>query len=57
MVYHSLELTNTITLDVSVPDGKPVIGHAPGLSNVLLATGHEGSGLSMVIFFTNLLDI
>lgn len=35
-------------IDVSVPDGKPVIGPVPGLSNVLLATGHEGGGLSMV---------
>ncbi|XP_030934237.1 uncharacterized protein LOC115959794 isoform X2 [Quercus lobata] len=29
-------------------DGKPVIGSVPGLSNVFLATGHEGGGLSMV---------
>ncbi|PON65950.1 FAD dependent oxidoreductase [Trema orientale] len=31
------------------PDGKPVIGPVPGLSNVLLATGHEGGGLSMAL--------
>lgn len=35
---------------VSVPDGKPVIGPVPGLSKVFLATGHEGLGLSLVIF-------
>ena len=29
-------------------DGKPVIGPVPGLSNVFLASGHEGGGLSMV---------
>lgn len=33
-----------------VPDGKPLIGPVPGLSNVYLAAGHEGSGLSMVSF-------
>lgn len=33
---------------LSVPDGKPVIGPVPGLSNVYLAAGHEGGGLSMV---------
>ena len=43
---YSVKLTDDI--DVSVPDGKPVIGPVPGLSNVLLATGHEGGGLSMV---------
>ncbi|KAK3184684.1 hypothetical protein Dsin_031970 [Dipteronia sinensis] len=30
-----------------MPDGKPVIGPVPGLSNIFLATGHEGGGLSM----------
>lgn len=35
---------------ISVPDGKPVIGPVPGLSKVFLATGHEGLGLSLVIF-------
>ncbi|XP_050252339.1 uncharacterized protein LOC126698882 isoform X1 [Quercus robur] len=30
-------------------DGKPVIGSVPGLSNVFLATGHEGGGLSMAL--------
>lgn len=34
---------------VLVPDGKPVIGPVPGLMNVIIATGHEGGGLSMVI--------
>ena len=48
---------NKVILDVSVPDGKPVIGPVPGLSNVLLATGHEGGGLSMVMFVTTLLKI
>ncbi|XP_021274625.1 uncharacterized protein LOC110409568 isoform X2 [Herrania umbratica] len=32
-----------------MPDGKPVIGHVPGLSNMFLATGHEGGGLSMAL--------
>ncbi|OMO86808.1 FAD dependent oxidoreductase [Corchorus capsularis] len=32
-----------------MPDGKPVIGHVPSLSNVFLATGHEGGGLSMAL--------
>ncbi|XVE72661.1 hypothetical protein DITRI_Ditri11bG0056300 [Diplodiscus trichospermus] len=32
-----------------MPDGKPVIGHVPGLSNLFLATGHEGGGLSMAL--------
>lgn len=36
-----------------VPDGKPVIGLVPGFSNVFLAAGHEGEGLSLV-FFSNL---
>ena len=27
-----------------MPDGKPVIGPVPGLSNMFLATGHEGEG-------------
>ncbi|XP_020089836.1 uncharacterized protein LOC109711272 isoform X3 [Ananas comosus] len=31
-----------------MPDGKPVIGPVPGLPNILLATGHEGSGLSLI---------
>ncbi|OAY80363.1 putative D-amino acid oxidase PA4548 [Ananas comosus] len=32
-----------------MPDGKPVIGPVPGLPNILLATGHEGSGLSLAL--------
>ncbi|GKV35935.1 hypothetical protein SLEP1_g44130 [Rubroshorea leprosula] len=32
-----------------MPDGKPVIGPVPGLSNLYLATGHEGEGLTLVI--------
>ncbi|TKY66229.1 Hydrogen cyanide synthase subunit HcnC [Spatholobus suberectus] len=32
-----------------MPDGKPVIGPVPGLSNVYLAAGHEGNGLSMAL--------
>ncbi|RDY08872.1 dadA, partial [Mucuna pruriens] len=32
-----------------MPDGKPVIGPVPGLSNVYLAAGHEGTGLSMAL--------
>ncbi|KAJ6880691.1 hypothetical protein NC652_033892 [Populus alba x Populus x berolinensis] len=34
---------------VLVPDGKPVIGPVPGLMNVIIATGHEGGGLSMAL--------
>uniref|UniRef100_A0A9I9E5V6 FAD-dependent oxidoreductase domain-containing protein 1 n=1 Tax=Cucumis melo TaxID=3656 RepID=A0A9I9E5V6_CUCME len=30
-------------------DGKPVIGPVPGLSNVFLASGHEGGGLSLAM--------
>lgn len=33
---------------VSVPGGKPMIGPVPGLSNVFLAAGHEGEGLTLV---------
>lgn len=36
-----------------VPDGKPFIGLVPGFSNVFLAAGHEGEGLSLV-FCSNL---
>ncbi|XP_050205013.1 uncharacterized protein LOC126655050 [Mercurialis annua] len=32
-----------------MPDGKPVIGHVPDFPNVLIATGHEGGGLSMAL--------
>ncbi|KAI6694392.1 hypothetical protein NL676_022102 [Syzygium grande] len=32
-----------------MPDGKPVIGSVPSLSNVFLASGHEGSGLSLAL--------
>ncbi|KAJ7961702.1 FAD-dependent oxidoreductase [Quillaja saponaria] len=32
-----------------MPDGKPVIGAVPGLSNLFLAAGHEGGGLSMAL--------
>lgn len=42
---------------VSVPDGKPVIGPVPGLSKIFLATGHEGLGLSLVIFVFFFYDI
>ena len=37
-----------IFLLVTVPDGKPIIGPAPGIPKALFATGHEGSGLCMV---------
>ncbi|KAJ0573899.1 putative FAD dependent oxidoreductase, FAD/NAD(P)-binding domain superfamily [Helianthus annuus] len=33
-----------------MPGGKPMIGLVPGLSNVFLAAGHEGEGLSLVYF-------
>ncbi|KAF0914087.1 hypothetical protein E2562_026497 [Oryza meyeriana var. granulata] len=32
-----------------MPDGKPVIGSVPDLPNVLIATGHEGSGLALAL--------
>ncbi|KAJ8748180.1 hypothetical protein K2173_000588 [Erythroxylum novogranatense] len=32
-----------------MPDGKPVIGRVPALSNMILATGHEGCGLSLAL--------
>ncbi|KAJ6795310.1 Uncharacterized protein M6B38_226220 [Iris pallida] len=32
-----------------MPDGKPVIGPVPGMPKVLLASGHEGSGLCMAL--------
>ncbi|CAN6218343.1 unnamed protein product [Urochloa humidicola] len=32
-----------------MPDGKPVIGFIPDLANVLVATGHEGNGLTMAL--------
>ncbi|XP_020248129.1 uncharacterized protein LOC109825673 isoform X1 [Asparagus officinalis] len=32
-----------------MPDGKPVIAPVPGLPKVLLAAGHEGSGLCMAL--------
>lgn len=43
-----LILTETNTLSVSVPDGKPVIDFIPDLPNILIATGHEGNGLTLV---------
>ncbi|KAL2486178.1 FAD-dependent oxidoreductase family protein [Abeliophyllum distichum] len=30
-------------------DGKPVIGHVPGISNMFLAAGHEGEGLTLAL--------
>lgn len=30
-----------------VPDGRPMVGGIPGLEGLLLATGHEGEGLSL----------
>lgn len=32
-----------------MPGGKPMIGLVPGLSNVFLAAGHEGEGLSLAL--------
>uniref|UniRef100_A0A0D9XFK7 FAD-dependent oxidoreductase domain-containing protein 1 n=1 Tax=Leersia perrieri TaxID=77586 RepID=A0A0D9XFK7_9ORYZ len=32
-----------------MPDGKPVIDSVPDLPNVLIATGHEGSGLALAL--------
>eukprot|EP00250_Pteridium_aquilinum_P021266 c25076_g1_i1 orf=408-2072(+) len=30
-----------------VPDGRPMVGEVPGIKGLLLATGHEGEGLSL----------
>jgi hypothetical protein len=38
----------TYIVSFSVPDGKPVIDFVPDMPNVLIATGHEGSGLTLV---------
>ncbi|KAL9239652.1 hypothetical protein vseg_013955 [Gypsophila vaccaria] len=43
----SEQLNVRIGLRPFMPDGKPVIGTIPGVPNLFLATGHEGSGLSM----------
>uniref|UniRef100_A0A0A8YGL2 FAD-dependent oxidoreductase domain-containing protein 1 n=1 Tax=Arundo donax TaxID=35708 RepID=A0A0A8YGL2_ARUDO len=32
-----------------MPDGKPVVGFVPDLPNLLIATGHEGSGLTLAL--------
>ncbi|XAR60879.1 hypothetical protein NMG60_11034417 [Bertholletia excelsa] len=32
-----------------MPDGKPVIGPVPGMSNLFLAAGHEGEGLTLAM--------
>ncbi|CAN1812094.1 Glycine oxidase [Linum perenne] len=32
-----------------MPDGKPVIGPLPTMSNIFIAAGHEGGGLSMAL--------
>uniref|UniRef100_A0A0A9ERJ5 FAD dependent oxidoreductase domain-containing protein n=1 Tax=Arundo donax TaxID=35708 RepID=A0A0A9ERJ5_ARUDO len=32
-----------------MPDGKPVVGFVPDMPNVLIATGHEGSGLTLAL--------
>lgn len=32
-----------------MPDGKPVIGPVPGFSNIFLAAGHEGEGLTLAL--------
>jgi glycine/D-amino acid oxidase-like deaminating enzyme len=34
---------------ISVPDGTPLIGPVPGVPGLLLATGHEGSGLYLAL--------
>ena len=33
----------------AVPDGRPMIGEVPGLGRLILATGHEGEGLALVL--------
>ncbi|GJN34343.1 hypothetical protein PR202_gb22994 [Eleusine coracana subsp. coracana] len=52
--HDSSSISMTATLDskgnlVLVPDGKPVIGFVPDMPNVLIATGHEGSGLTLAL--------
>ncbi|CAN0859068.1 Glycine oxidase [Linum grandiflorum] len=32
-----------------MPDGKPVIGPVPSMSNIFIVAGHEGGGLSMAL--------
>lgn len=48
---HLAEALNAGTVRVGhrpyVPDGRPMIGKVPGLEGLLLATGHEGEGLSL----------
>jgi len=34
----------------AVPGGKPVIGPVLSMPNLFIAAGHEGEGLSMVIY-------
>lgn len=46
-------LSNIFFYIVQVPDGKPVIGPVPGLSNVYVAAGHEGEGLTLVILLSS----
>lgn len=43
------EMDVRIGLRPYMPDGKPVIGPVPGMSNLFLASGHEGGGLSMAL--------
>jgi hypothetical protein len=50
MYLHNMLYLTCTMFTLSVPDGKPVIGPVSGLSNVYLAAGHEGGGLSMVSF-------
>lgn len=44
------EIYNDVCHIASVPDGKPMIGPVPGCPNLLIAAGHEGEGLTLVIF-------
>ncbi|XP_021733486.1 uncharacterized protein LOC110700279 [Chenopodium quinoa] len=45
----SEQMNVRIGLRPYMPDGKPVIGPAPGIPNLFLASGHEGGGLSMAL--------
>ncbi|KAL4573624.1 hypothetical protein LXL04_020437 [Taraxacum kok-saghyz] len=38
-----------IGLRPHMPGGKPMIGPVPGLSNVFLAAGHEGEGVTLAL--------
>lgn len=48
MYFHTIQLCTKIGAGL---DGRPVIGPVHGFPGLLMATGHEGSGLCMVLTF------